>query len=119
MGTFRIPNSAGQIVISDRSETTGQILESFSIDINNPFGKIKPSNKLVKILDETVLDDDRVQALAVYKKQGSVSAPEYYAITSGFVSTCATTQDPTDASNWSEENSISTGGFGEETDAVL
>ena len=119
MGTFRIPNSAGQIVISDRSETTGQILESFSIDINNPFGKIKPSNKLVKVLDETDLDDSRLQALAVYKRQGSIAAPEYYAITSGFVSTCATTQDPTDPSNWSKESGIATSGFGEETDAVV
>ena len=119
MGTFRTPNSAGQIVISDRSETTGQILESFSIDINNPFGKIKPSNKLVKVLDETDLDDSRLQALAVYKRQGSIAAPEYYAITSGFVSTCATTQDPTDPSNWSKESGIATSGFGDETDAVV
>jgi len=124
MGTFRIPNSAGQIVISDRSETTGQILESFSIDINNPFGKIKPSNKLVKILDETDLDDSRLQALAVYKRQGSSAATYYYAVATDYVSVCPTTQDPTDATNWRDINDafagiFNAGNLGEESDAVV
>ena len=124
MGTFRIPNSAGQIVISDRSETTGQILESFSIDINNPFGKIKPSNKLVKILDETDLDDSRLQALAVYKRQDSSAATYYYAVATGYVSVCPTTLDPTDATNWEDINDafagiFNAGNLGEESDAVV
>jgi len=124
MGTFRIPNSVGQIVVSDRSETTGQILESFSIDINNPFGKIKPSNKLVKVLDETDLDDSRLQALAVYKRQGSSAATYYYAVATGYVSVCPTTLDPTDATNWEDINDafagiFNAGNLGEESDAVV
>jgi len=124
MSTFRIPNSTGQIVVSDRSETTGQILESFSININNPFGKIKPSNKLVKVLDETDLDDSRLQALAVYKRQGSSAATYYYAVATGYVSVCPTTQDPTDATNWRDINDAFAGIFsadnlGEESDAVV
>ena len=119
MSTFRIPNSVGQIRVSDRSETQGEILESFSIDINNPFGKIKPSNKLVKVLDETALGNERVQALVVYTRQNSVLATKYYAITDEYVATCSTNNDPTIAANWTEEAEIATAGFGDETDAVV
>ena len=74
MSTFKIPNTVGQVRTSKRSETEGEILESFSVNLNNPIGKVKSSKVLSKVLDETDMDNDRVQALAVYKKQDSVLA---------------------------------------------
>jgi hypothetical protein len=118
MSNFQIPNR-GLIRVAKRSETEGEILESFSVNINNPIGKIKSSRTLTKVLDETDFSDDRVQALAVYYKQGSVLSPRYYAIANGEVLQCSVTNDPTDASNWSVENGIATSGFGDETDAVV
>jgi len=124
MSTFRIPNSVGQIRISDRSETQGEILESFSIDINNPFGKIKPSNKLVKVLDETNLSGGRVQALAVYFRSGSAIAPQYYAVSSDYIAVCPTTLDPKVLANWESISTFAiaptvTTGIGSESDAVV
>lgn len=120
MSTFKIPNN-GQIRQVGRSDTLGEIKESFSIDINNPYGKIKPSKKLVKVLDESDFDGgtQTVKALAVYYKSGSLLAPKFYAISSGAVLRCTTSNDPTNPANWSEEIGIATSGFGDETDAVV
>ena len=119
MATFKIPNTQGQTRVAQKSETTGEILESFSVNLNFPIGKIQSSRTLTKVLDETDLGDERIQALAVYYKQGSLLAPKYYAITDDYVATCNTLDDPTNPDNWSEETGISTSNFGDETDAVV
>lgn len=119
MSTFKIPNSAGTVRVAKRSETEGEFLETFSVDLNNPIGKMKSSRTLSKVLDESDLDDDRVQAMATYYKQGSASAARYYVISDGYVATCTTSSDPTDSDNWDEETGIATSGFGDETDAVV
>lgn len=106
MSVFTIPNQ-GQIRQIGRSETEGEIMESFSIDINNPYGKIKPSRKLVKVLDESDFDggNSRLAALAVYKKSDE-STPRFYAVTSDDVQICQVSQDPTDPANWQSINDL-------------
>lgn len=113
MSTFTIPNRQGVIRQIGRSETAGEIQESFCVDINNPYGKIKASKKMVKVLDETDdFNSSELQALAVY-------SGKFWAIAEDRVLKCSTTNDPTDASNWSTETGIATSNFGDETDATV
>lgn len=100
MATYKIPNSQGQIRQNNRSETFGELLETFNIDLNKKFGKINTSKKLLKVLDEdTDLGSDNVEALTIYDD-------DYYLATDSDLFTCAGTDDPTDSSNWSEVTEI-------------
>lgn len=123
MSTKQIPDQ-GRIRIVGRSETMGELGETYNLDINNPIGKIKASKSLVKVLDETDLDGSRVNALAIYRKADSILATRYYALSNGYVSTCVTSADPRIASNWEDINDafvniFDASGIGGESDAVV
>jgi len=101
MATFTIPNSQGQVRQNNRSETSGEILESFNLDLNKKLGKINTSKKLLKVLDEdTDLQDSHVVAFEFYKNA-------YYLLTDDDLYTCAGSADPTVTANWSEVTAIS------------
>ena len=96
MATFTIPNSQGQIRQNNRSETFGEILESFSLDLNKKYGKINTSKKLLKVLDEdTDLQNAAVVSFAFYKAF-------YYLLTDDDLYRCSGSADPTVTGNWSE-----------------
>ena len=100
MATFTIPNSQGQVRQNNRSETMGEIVESFSLDLNKKLGKINTSKKLLKVLDEdTDLDNSDPIAFEFYK--GS-----YYMLTDDNLYTCDGIVDPTVTANWSEVTAI-------------
>ena len=52
MSTFTIPNSQGQIRVSNTSDIFGELSETFNIDLSSSLGKIKVGNKLARILTE-------------------------------------------------------------------
>ena len=95
MSVFKIPEQ-NQIRQVGRSETLGELNESFSVDINNPFGKIKTSYVLTPVLDETDTSGAEIEALAVY-------GGEYWSVTADDVFRCDTTDNPNTNSNWSVE----------------
>ena len=123
MSTFRIPNN-NQIRQLARFDTAGELKESFSIDINNPYGKIKASKKLTKVLDESDFksSNDRVQALAVYDP-GDLTPVRYFAINDEAVLICSVTDDPTNSSNWTDIDDLpglfDESNLGTETDAAV
>lgn len=101
MSTFQIPNTKGQTRQNNRSDTFGELMETFNIDLNRKFGKIFPSKKLVKVLDEdTHLDEGDVVAFEFY-------SGDYYLATDGDLYR-STSGDPTDPDNWSEVTQITT-----------
>lgn len=111
MSTFQIPNQ-GQIRQSNRSDTNGELLETFSIDLNKRFGKIYPSKKLLKILDEdTHFNSSIPVAFEIFDGK-------YWVLTDDDPYTCSLTQDPTDPSNWSEFTAV-TGSLALDSDMVV
>ncbi len=101
MSTFSIPNAQGQIRQNNRSDTFGELGETFSIDLNRKFGKIFPSKKLIKVLDEdTHLAGSTPEAFAIYDNK-------YWTITDDDAYWCSINSDPTNSANWAEETDIS------------
>lgn len=112
MSTFKIPNEQGQVRQNNRSDTFGELAETFSIDLNRKFGKIFPSKKLVKVLDEvTHLSNSDPVAFSIFDNK-------YWAITSDDPYYCSLTADPTNSANWAEETSI-TGSLSGDTDSAV
>ena len=74
MAEFRIPNQ-GQIRQSVRSDTDGEIVESFNIDLNKKLGKIHSSERCDKVFGGTIAQRGDIRAFALYKSQ-------YYAFSS-------------------------------------
>jgi len=112
MSTFTIPNSNGQTRQNNRSDTFGELVETFNINLNKKFGKIHASKQMLKVLDETDdLEDEIVSAFAIYESN-------YYIVTTGDTWKCSVTSDPTDSTNWSKVTAI-TVGEDFETDAVV
>ena len=96
MATFTIPNSQGQTRQNNRSETFGEILESFNLDLNKKLGKINTSKKLLKVLDEdTDLQNSSPVAFEFYKNA-------YYLLTDDELYRCSGSADPTVTDNWNE-----------------
>jgi hypothetical protein len=100
MATFTIPNSQKQIRQVNRSETIGELGETFGIDLNRKFGKIYPSKKLIKVLDEvTHLGNSSPVAFAIFDNR-------YYLLTDDDPYYCSLTNDPTVATNWTEDTNV-------------
>ena len=99
MANFKIPNSQGQIRQNNRSETFGELFQTFNLDLNRKFGKIYTSKKLLKVLDEdTDLGSQPPVAFEFYKGDYYLIADsDLYRVVSG---------DPTDSTNWAEETDI-------------
>ena len=100
MSTFSIPDSAGQIIQANRSETRGSFVEAFSLDINKKFGKINTSKKMIQVLDD---DDDLGGG---YPVAFAIFDGYYYCLSSDDLVRCLTSDDPTDSSNWSSVSEI-------------
>ena len=100
MATFTIPNSQGQTRQNNRSETMGELLESFNLDLNKKLGKINTSKKLLKVLDAvTHLGSSDVIAFEFYKNF-------YYVLTNEELYRCSGNANPTVAANWSEVTQV-------------
>lgn len=72
MSTFRIPNSQGQIRQVNNGDTYGELWGTFNVDLTTSPGKIKASKRLTATMSATKMDNDNVQAFALYK--GSIVA---------------------------------------------
>lgn len=66
MGTFRIPNSVGQIRQSNKGDVYGELWGSFNIDTTSSPGKIKVSRSLFPTLSETKMDNEDLHASVIY-----------------------------------------------------
>lgn len=102
MSTFTIPNNQGQIRQANDGEIFGEISESFNLDLSSSKGKIKVSNKLVKVLDyETHLGGtaQSLNDLLIWDDQ-------YLLLTEDEAWRCSINQDPTIPANWTEVTSI-------------
>lgn len=112
MATFTIPNSQGQIRQNNRSETFGELVETFGIDLNRKFGKIYPSKKLVKVLDEvTHLGGSYPIAFTIFDNR-------YYLLTDDDPYYCSLNSDPTDPANWTEDTNV-TSAIATDSDMVV
>lgn len=98
MAIFTIPSSRNEIRQNGRSDY-GEFVESFGIDLNQKFGKIFTSKKLVKVLDEdTDLGGNFPIAIEKYKDRFYLlTDDDLYRVLSG---------DPTVTANWSEVTEI-------------
>lgn len=108
MSIFTIPDSVNRIRQLADTDVEGELVESFSIDLTSR-GKIKPSKKLVKVLDETDISNGVPQALAIYDD-------EYWLATDDDVYFCSVNDDPTVLANWTLETDISGTGLSFQTD---
>ena len=96
MATFKIPNSQGQVRQNNRSDTFGELVETFSIDLNRKFGKIFPSKKLNVIMDEDgQLNGGIPSTFAIFDDK-------YWVLTDDNPHYCSLSDDPTDSTNWTE-----------------
>ena len=73
MSTQTIPNSQGQIRQTITSDTNGEIVESFNLNLNKKEGKIFVSERMDKLFGGVVAQRADIRAFALYKA-------EYYAL---------------------------------------
>lgn len=102
MSTFKIPNSQGQIRQSNDGDISGEIIESFGLDMSSSKGKIKVSDRLVKVLDYS----DDLGGTATTICDIVTFGNDFIVLTEDEAFSCNTNQDTTDPNNWSELASI-------------
>lgn len=95
MSTFRIPNSAGQIRQVNQGDIFGELWETFNIDLSSSPGKIKQSDKLIRILESSdISNPSGINDLLIWNEK-------YFLVTNESVYSCSINQDPTDSTKWS------------------
>lgn len=113
MSNFSIPNSQGLSRQIPNSDTKGELWETFGVDLTSADGKIKASNKLIKVMDST--DDANFGTVYALSTFGS----RHYAIT-GIADkemySCSVLDNPNTMANWTKVNT--NGVFEEETDVT-
>lgn len=94
---MQIPNNLGQIIQTNIGDYSGQLWESFNLDVSTKPGKIKTSKKLERILTDTQLGTPAgVVDLLIWDSR-------YILCTEDNMYTCSVTDDPRDSSNWTNE----------------
>lgn len=111
MRTQKIPNNQKQFVQSNQGDYNGNIWATFNIDLDSEPGVIKTSRRLDRVLTNTTVSTDRVQALVIHDG-------EYFVVTDDRVASCLINQDPTTEANWATITTLGTEDLGSETDAV-
>lgn len=102
MATFKIPNSQGQTRLDNRSDTRGELWETFNVDLSSTIGKINASKSMQRILEkDTDLGSSDVYALTVFSHP--IAGTFYYLATGDDIYRCSVDNDPTDSSNWAED----------------
>lgn len=101
MSSFSIPNNQGEIRQVNSGDLFGELNESFNLDLTSSQGKIKVSKKLTPVLVEGTDIGTPAGFVDMLVWDGN-----YYILTEDEVYSCAVTDDPTDASNWSEETAV-------------
>lgn len=113
MARFRIPGDFGRIRQQNNSDVYGELWETYSMDLTTSYGKLKTSDRAVKVLDEDDdLGSDVVQALVVYGSR-------YYTVTDGNVYYTSVNSDPSDPLEWNHETAIDDIAIDFESDAVV
>lgn len=102
MSNFTIPNRDGLIRQSNDGDIFGELSETFNINLSSSKGKIKVSNKLVKILDY----EDHLNGTAQSINDLLIWDSRYFLFTEDEVWSCSVNQDPTDPTKWTEVSSI-------------
>lgn len=111
MSTQKIPNSNKQLVQSNQGDYQGNLSATFNCDLDSEPGVIKTSKRLDRVIDDTMIATDIVQALTIHDG-------DYYIVTNDRVLDCSTNNDPTDSSNWNQVSTLGIEDLGVETDAV-
>lgn len=91
---FSIPNDLGQIRQVNRGDVSGELWETFNIDLTSSPGKIKTSQRLARVLDGTALN----AAAAVVDLL--IWDGNYIAVTEDEIYRCSVLDDPTNPTNW-------------------
>jgi hypothetical protein len=100
MSTFSIPNN-GQIRVNNTSDVSGELSETFNIDLSSSQGKIKVSRKLSRVLTEGVDIATPAGFVDMLTWDGN-----HFVLTEDEVYACDVAEDPTDPSNWTEITAI-------------
>lgn len=95
---MQIPNSQGQIRQINIGDYNGELWESFNLDLSTIPGKIKTSKQLKRVLDDNALGNPAgIVDILIWDGK-------YIVATEDALYTCSVNDDPTIASNWSEDS---------------
>lgn len=101
MATFKVPNTTGAIRQPNNGDRFGELTETFNVDLSSSLGKMKLSEKMLRVLQEGVDIGTPSSAndIIIYGSQ-------IYFITEDEVYKCSVLSDPTNSANWAEEAAI-------------